>query len=336
MSKDKEYTLQYIGRLEGHSEAVTSLVCGKDEEGKPLLISGSRDKSIIVWDLNLEEQANADEKPEDLKCGKPKKSLHGHNHFVSSLALNRDGKKLISGSWDKTARLWDIPSSRCQQIFSGHRKDILTVGFSHDERMIFTGAMDNTLKYWNTKGENKFDNTQFQGWVSSILNIKKGKDHYMAVGSWDSNVRLLNEEYIIEKEIPGDDYAVTSISVDDDGEFLFIAYKNGKVSVWNITDDKLNLQPKRDIETGVDINAIKFENKFFEIFAIGTSKGLQIRKIKDKDNKGPLFEYPKSEKNSILNGCNAICYDPSKTYLFAAFNDSTIRVFKFDFSEARE
>ncbi len=48
--KDKEYTLQYIGRLEGHSEAVTSLVCGKDEEGKPLLISGSREKSVNGWE----------------------------------------------------------------------------------------------------------------------------------------------------------------------------------------------------------------------------------------------------------------------------------------------
>lgn len=82
---------------------------------------------------------------------------------------------MVSGSWDKTIRLWDVQTSKSDLIFKGHTKDVLSVAFSHDERLIFSGSMDNTLKYWNTKGDLRFDNTQFRGWVSSILNIKKGK-----------------------------------------------------------------------------------------------------------------------------------------------------------------
>ncbi len=322
------FSIEFLGVLEGHGGAVTSLVCGEYKDGAPLLLSGSRDKSIIEWKLNFEGEKVVMRDLEDkevvkMLMGKPLKSFHGHNHFVSSLALNSDNTKLVSGSWDKTIRLWDIPTSKSELIFKGHTKDVLSVAFSHDERLIFSGSMDNSLKYWNTKGELRYDNNQFGGWVSCILNIQKGKKtNYIAVGSWDGTVKILNSDYNVEKEIPGGEYAVTSLSTDEDGDFLFIAYKDGTVKVWNI-DEKASGKEEEDvkqtIETGVDINAILFESKFFEIFAIGTSKGLQIRKVKGE--KKPVFE-------DKYGACLSLTYDKSKDYLFAGFADGIIRVYK--------
>ena len=335
MSKEEDknkFSLQQIGVLEGHGGAVTSLVCGEDENGAPLLISGSRDKSIIKWQLHINEPKEViiklDEddveegQPTEIKkylVGKPLKSFHGHNHFISSLALNSDSTKLISSSWDKTIRLWDIPTAKSDLIFKGHTKDVLCVAFSQDERLIFSGGMDNTLKYWNTKGEMRFDNTQFRGWVSCILNITKGKNNYMAVGCWDGSVKILNKDYNIQRDIPGGEYAVTSLSTDDLGDYLFIAYKNGTIKVMNFEEESNENEVKQTIETGVDINTILFESKYFHIYAIGTSQGLQIRKIKGKK---PEFE---DKENGA---CLSLTYDKSKEYLFAGFNDGTIKVYK--------
>ena len=315
MSKDDnkdQFSFEKIGVLEGHGGAVTSLVCGVDENGAPLLISGSRDKSIIRWKLSLDEPKEIITKLDDEEVeegqpkekrkyivGQPLKSLHGHNHFVSSLALNSDSTKLVSASWDKTIRLWDIPSARSDLIFKGHTKDVLCIAFSHDERLIFSGGMDNSLKYWNTKGEKRFDNNQFRGWVSCILNINRKKTNYIAVGSWDGSVKILNSEYNIEREIPGGEYAVTSLSTDDNE---------------NESD------AKQVIETGTDINAILFESKFFQIYALGTNKGLQIRKI--KGGKKPEFE------DNENGACLSLTYDKSKEYLFAGFANGTISVYK--------
>lgn len=55
------------------------------------------DKTIIVW--NLDENGCS---------GKPVKSLHGHGHFVSDVVMSSDGQYALSGSWDKTLRLWDL------------------------------------------------------------------------------------------------------------------------------------------------------------------------------------------------------------------------------------
>jgi WD40 repeat protein len=180
--------------------------------------------------------------------------------------------------------------------------------------------MDNTLRYWNTKGELKFENNQFKGWVSCILNISKGKQNYIAVGSWDGSVKILNSEYNIHREIPGGEYAVTSISTDDQGDYLFIAYKNGTIKVMNFEEEESENDVKQTIETGIDINAILFESKFFQIFALGTSKGLQIRRI--KGSKKPEFE------DNENGACLSLAYDKSKEYLFAGFADGTIKVYK--------
>ena len=322
-----EFTIEHIGVLEGHGGAVTSLVCGENKDNSPLLLSGSRDKSIIRWQLDLEGKKitykdDEDKEKEKILVGKPLRSFHGHNHFVSSLALNSDNTKLVSGSWDKTIRLWDIESCKSDLLFRGHTKDVLSVGFSHDERLIFSGAMDNTLKYWNTKGDLRYDNNQFKGWVSCILNIKKGKTNYIAVGCWDGSVKILNSEYNLDRELPGGEYAVTSLSTDADGDFLFIAYKNGTIKVYNIQEEASENEEenvKQTIETNVDINAILFDSQFFEIYAIGTSKGLQIRKI--KGGAKPVFE----DKSGA---CLSLAYDKSKSYLFAGFADGTIRVYK--------
>ena len=322
-----EFSIEKFGVLEGHGGAVTSLVCGENKDGSPLLLSGSRDKLIIQWELNYEGQTITLKDEDDKEytktlVGKPLKSFHGHNHFVSCLALNSDSTKLVSSSWDKTIRLWDVPTAKSDQLFKGHTKDVLSVAFSHDERLIFSGSMDNTLRYWHTKGDLRYTNNQFKDWVSCILNIQKGKNNFIAVGCWDGTVKILNNDYNLDREIPGGEYAVTSLSTDEEGDFLFIAYKNGTVKVYNIQEEPSENEEdniKTTIETGVDINAILFETKFFEIFAIGTSKGLQIRKIKGQNK--PVFE----DKSGP---CLSLAYDKTKEYLFAGYADGVIRVFK--------
>ena len=135
-------------------------------------------------------------------------------------------------------------------------------------------------------------------------------------------VRILNSDYNISKEIPEGEYALSSLSTDDDGDFLFIAYKNETVKVWNIEEESTGKEEdniKQIIETGVDINSILFESKFFEILAIGTSKGLQIRKVK-----GEKKPFQSDDKGA----CLSLTYDKSKDYLFAGFADDTIRVYK--------
>ena len=64
------------------------------------------------------------------------------------------------------------------------------------------------------------------------------------------------------------------------------------MNIENIERENEN-DAKHVLETGADINAILYESKFFQVYALGTNKGLQIRKI--RGGKKPEFEDMKME-----------------------------------------
>jgi len=60
---------------------------GEEEVGKDtykeFLLSGSRDQTLIIWDLNPSNDAE-----DDREWGTPRKVLTGHSHFISDLDLS--------------------------------------------------------------------------------------------------------------------------------------------------------------------------------------------------------------------------------------------------------
>lgn len=70
------------------------------------------DKTLIVWKLTRDEQ----------NYGVPQKRLYGHSHFISDVVLSSDGNYALSGSWDKTLRLWDLAAGRTTRRFEDHTK----------------------------------------------------------------------------------------------------------------------------------------------------------------------------------------------------------------------
>ena len=118
-------TLSYRGALKGHAGWVTSLACPLDPTSNTLL-SSSRDKSVIVWELERTEG----------QYGVAKKSLRGHSHFVQDVVISSDGQFCLTGSWDGTLRLWDLNTGSTTRRFVGHTKDVLSVAFSVDNRQV--------------------------------------------------------------------------------------------------------------------------------------------------------------------------------------------------------
>lgn len=86
----------------------------------------------------------------DLLSGQVVRLLKGHQSVILSLAFSADGRRLVSGSADKTARIWDIASGQSPYTLSGHHDAIYAVAFSPDGRLAVTGSDDDTLKLWDS------------------------------------------------------------------------------------------------------------------------------------------------------------------------------------------
>jgi guanine nucleotide-binding protein subunit beta-2-like 1 protein len=231
---------------QGHTGWVTSLAVV--DSNPHLLVSGSRDKSVMVWRVG--KHGNAVE-------GKALRSLHGHSHFVSDVTLSQDGQYCLSASWDSTLRLWYIGpppgaepgtiSGECKYQFIGHSKDVLSVAFSPDNRQIVSGSRDHTIKLWNVIGECKFTispsaGTPHNDWVSCVRYSPNLDTPQVVSAGWDKLVCVTSIINLRDRRtLKGHTGYLNTVTVSPDGSLCASGGKDGIAMLWDLNEGKVRL-----------------------------------------------------------------------------------------------
>ena len=119
------------------------------------IISGSKDKMIRVWDAETGEAAEALSRRNVGSRRAVGEPFRGHTEAVYSVAFSSDGKRIVSGSTDKTVRAWDAETGAAIGVpLLGHTNLIKCVAFSPDGKRIASCSTDTTIRVWNSqKGE---------------------------------------------------------------------------------------------------------------------------------------------------------------------------------------
>jgi WD40 repeat protein len=128
------YTPGTVRRYVGHTDGVFTLAISPD--GRTLL-SGSDDKTVILWNL---------------ETGEILKQLEGHTTWLNDVAFGPDGQMAASVS-DEMTILWDVQTGRIIRQFDGHEGPIARIAFSPDGQNIVTGDRgdDAILIQWDVE-----------------------------------------------------------------------------------------------------------------------------------------------------------------------------------------
>jgi guanine nucleotide-binding protein subunit beta-2-like 1 protein len=306
----------FRGTLEGHSGWVTAIACSVENED--VVISSSRDKSVIVWNLVREEET----------YGVPRRALTGHSHFVQDVIISSDGQFALSASWDATLRLWDLNSGKTTRRFVGHTKDVLSVAFSGDNRQIVSGSRDKSIKLWNTLGECKYTIQDEEGhteWVSCVRFSPAAVPLIVSAG-WDKLVKVWNlSNCKLRNNLIGHTGHINTVTVSPDGSLCASGGKDGVAMLWDLAEGK-NLY---SLDAGDTIHALIFSPNRYWLCA-ATQSMIKIWDLESKQVvEDIVFEFPPRSRKAQVPHSTCLAWSTDGATLFAGCTDAVIRVWTF-------
>lgn len=108
----------------------------KGSRAGPFLVSGSRDKTIKVWDIST---------------GICLFTLIGHDNWVRGVVFHPGGKYIVSASDDKTLRIWDIKNKRNHKTLEAHAHFVTSLDFHRSAPYVISGSVDQIVKVWECR-----------------------------------------------------------------------------------------------------------------------------------------------------------------------------------------
>lgn len=141
--------------------------------------------------------------------------MRGHGNSVYSVAFTPNGKGLVTGSLDKTLKLWDVGhlgagagpdrerrkvdpdvkvggtlgGSQCLMDFIGHKDYVLSVSMSSDSRWVVSGSKDRCVHVWDSQTATL--QLMLQGHKNSVISLDlNSANDLLATGSGDSYARI--------------------------------------------------------------------------------------------------------------------------------------------------
>lgn len=310
------------GTMTGHNGWVTSIAV--PSKFNDVVISSSRDKSIIIWKVTNEAE----------KYAIARKRLVGHGHYVQEITVTDDGNYVLSGSWDGTLRLWNLNSGKSTR-FVGHSKDVLSVDIYQSEAntKIVSASRDKTIKLWNTYGRCI---TTFAGpnahkeWVSCVRFTPpsdRAQDDLIVSAGWDKTVKVWNSNQgRLHANLMGHTGYLQAVTISPDSSLCASGGKDGNAILWDLKECKdLVTMNANDV-----INALVFSPTRYWLCA-ATASSIIIWDLETRVEmtriKLPQPEEVNEKSKAMPVQCISLAWNASGSILYAGYTDNVIRAY---------
>ncbi len=178
-----------------------------------------------------------------------------------SVAFSRDGKRLLTGSYDNTARLWDVESGETLRVFKGHTWWVWSAVFSPDEQRVVTASQDGSAIVWSVAGEEK--SAPFTAHAGPVYSAAFSPDgRYVATAGYDKrilvwrpdevrpfdfNTLASNKSGVDHKFVAlnGHQAPVRCVRFSTDGRTLLSGSHDNTVKLWDLGSGRMHANASR-------------------------------------------------------------------------------------------
>ncbi|MGK7922113.1 MAG: DnaJ domain-containing protein [Trichodesmium sp.] len=211
----------------GYSQEVQTVALSQKS---PIVVSGDFEGKITTYNIDTKQHCQTFFAPN---------SPTSHGDSVFAVAISSDGKSLVSGSADRTVRLWELETGKLKRTFPGHTDKVWAVAWSRDGKTIASGSADKSIRLWNINSYQPPRILQgHSGWITSLA--FHPTENILASGSTDFSIKIwsLETESLIGNLL-GHTAPVFSIAISPDGEILASGSHDGTVKIWRLANGEL-------------------------------------------------------------------------------------------------
>ncbi|MGD2087159.1 MAG: CHAT domain-containing protein [Candidatus Aminicenantes bacterium] len=241
------------------------------------------------------------------------------NKGVNSAVFSPTGQFILTGSRDKTARLWDWAGNQLK-VFNGHKGSVTSIAFSADSRFIFTGSEDKTARLWDLKGNQI---KVFKGHESSVTSIAVSPDgRFIITGSDDKTVRLWYLKINRSRVFKGHKNSVISTAFSPDSRFIITGSRDKTARLWDLQGNEL-----QDFRGGEHmVYSVAFSPDGQSILTGAGDGGVRLW-----SRKGVLLAAFIGHRDRI----NSVVFLPGAKYIITASEDASVRLWDLEGNELR-
>lgn len=162
-------------------------------------------------------------------------TYRGHPNYVAAVAWSPDGKRIASGSGDRSVQVWDATTGRNVIVYSGHHNVPYGVAWSHAGTLIASGSADDTVQIWSPLTGGPQALLTYRGHTNTINAVAWSPDDTrIASASYDNTVQVWDATstqtlYIFR----GHTKPVWGVTWSRDGTRIASASYDNTVKVWD-------------------------------------------------------------------------------------------------------
>lgn len=238
---------------------------------------------------------------------------------VSSAAFSADGRRVVTGSWDRTVKIWELEQGTAVlSLLSAHRNRITSVCFSPDDATILTGSKDQTARIWDSSsGAEAVAFTGHTGGVNSARFSSRG-DQVVTAGD-DETARIWDVATGRElRRLEGHTAAVNYAVFSSDGRLVVTGSEDNTAKVW-------------DAATGRELHTLSGHTS--AVTCVAFSSGDQRVVTASKDRTVKIWDFAAQQELLSLRGhmhlpghseeITSVSFSPDGTQVLTGSRDAT-------------
>lgn len=185
----------------------------------------------------------------DIEKNRLLNEINAHDALIRDLALNNDGSRLLSASYDGTVKIWDTMTDSLVREYKGHKGLVYSVSITKKGDLVASGDNSGRIHVWRYQNGEMVTELKSADQVA-VMQLRFTPDGNALVSSGDNNGELSiwnTRDWTVNRILSPVRYGIWGLDISPDGSFIAYAAGNSQenLTLVNMSGENADMETVR-------------------------------------------------------------------------------------------